>query len=212
MAQKDWVEWHEPYEDPDSYLSQRLAIVQGAIRDVLDAAPAGPIRAVSMCAGQGRDLLGVLEEHPRREEVHARLVELDPRNVAAALRTVTELGLGDTVEIVEADAADTSLYAGWVPAQLVLACGVFGNITDDDIEATVRALPMFCAPGATVIWTRHRIEPDLTPTLRRWFVDAGLAEVRFHSRDGFLFGIGVNRLEIAPPPFDPDRHLFTFFH
>ncbi|GHD35622.1 hypothetical protein GCM10010335_31060 [Streptomyces galbus] len=32
-----------------------------------------------MCAGQGRDLIGVLAGHPRRDDVRARLVELDEK-------------------------------------------------------------------------------------------------------------------------------------
>jgi hypothetical protein len=31
-----------------------------------------------MCAGQGHDVLGALPDHPRRGDVTARLVELDP--------------------------------------------------------------------------------------------------------------------------------------
>src|SRR5262245_23297137 len=60
----DWHEWHRAYDAPDSPLSQRLAVVQQYIRMVLDNAPPGPVRVVSMCAGEGRDLLGVLAEHP----------------------------------------------------------------------------------------------------------------------------------------------------
>jgi hypothetical protein len=30
----------------------------------------------------------------------------------------------------------------------VLVCGVFGNVSDDDVAATVRAMPSFLAPGA----------------------------------------------------------------
>jgi hypothetical protein len=208
----DWVEWHEPYEDPDSYLSQRLRTVQTEIRAALDVAPAGPIRVVSLCAGQGRDLLGVLADHPRRADVAARLVELDAHNASVARERVAELGLAASVEVVEGDAADTSLYVGAVPAEVVLACGVFGNITDEEIERTVRALPMFCAPGATLVWTRHRLEPDLTPAVRRWFGEAGFTEVSFHAPEDFLFGIGVARYDGEPAPFDPGRHLFTFFH
>src|SRR2546429_389313 len=62
----DWSEWHRAYDEPGSNLSQRLRIVQARIREVLDAAPPGPITAVSICAGQGRDLLEVLAVHPRR--------------------------------------------------------------------------------------------------------------------------------------------------
>ena len=83
-AGRDWLAWHDAYDVPGSPLAQRLGVVQGWIRRTLDQAPPGPVRAVSMCAGQGRDLIGVLSGHPRRAEVTARLVELDPRIAAAA--------------------------------------------------------------------------------------------------------------------------------
>jgi hypothetical protein len=41
--------------------------------------------------------------------------------------------------------------AGVVPAQIVVACGIFGNITGSGIQATVAALPSLCAPGALVL-------------------------------------------------------------
>jgi hypothetical protein len=84
VAQRDWVEWHRDYDDPGSLLSRRLELVQGHLRAELDHAPAGDIRLISLCAGQGRDVIGVLAGHPRRDDVRARLVELDERNVAVA--------------------------------------------------------------------------------------------------------------------------------
>ena len=76
------------------------------------------------------------------------------------------------VEIVTGDASDIDLYEAPVPAELVLVCGVFGNISDADIRHTIGTLPSLCAPDATVIWTRHRRPPDLTTEVREWFVDA----------------------------------------
>ena len=209
MNDSAWVTWHDEYDDPESYLSHRLALVRSRIRDALDASPAGQITVISMCAGQGRDLLGVLATHPRRNDVRARLVELDEHNVAYARATAREAGL-DAVDIVLADASQTNVYAGMVPADLVLACGVFGNITDADIQRTVRALPMMCAPGAIVIWTRHRREPDLTPTLRGWFADAGFHEVAFDTEPGFHFSVGTHRYTGEFTPFARYFRLFTF--
>ena len=137
--------------------------------------------------------------------MHARLVELDPRNCEAA-RTAAPPG----VEVVCGDASDTSSYAGAVPAALVLANGVFGNISDEHIVRTIGILPSLCAPGATVTWTRHRRPPDLTVDVRRWFLDAGFAEVAFEGSDEFVFGVGVNRLERAPDPFVPGVKMFDF--
>ena len=61
----EWVQWHEEYA-PGQPLALRLGLVQDLIRSALDERPPGPIRVISMCAGDGRDLLGVLAGHPRR--------------------------------------------------------------------------------------------------------------------------------------------------
>src|SRR5437867_2671389 len=80
----DWRTWHDEYDDPRSRMARRLHVVQTQIRAALDHSPSGPLRVISLCAGQGRDLLGVLADHPRRDDVRARLVELDARNTALA--------------------------------------------------------------------------------------------------------------------------------
>ena len=111
----DWVEWHRSYDEGGSDLSRRLLVVRRQIAGALDRAPVGPVRVVSMCAGQGRDLLGVLVDHPRRADVRARLVELDPRNADVARAA----GM-DNVEVVIGDASVTTAYDGMVPADVVL--------------------------------------------------------------------------------------------
>jgi len=127
-AQRDWYAWHDDYDRPGSGLAQRLEWVRERARAALDTAPPGPLRAISLCAGQGRDLIGALAGHPRRADVTARLVELDPRNTEVARRLASEAGLPG-IQIVTGDAALTSQYADLVPADLVLACGLFGNMT-----------------------------------------------------------------------------------
>jgi len=197
----DWQRWHEAY-DEDSSLARRLAVVQGRIRELLDRAQPGPIRVVSLCAGQGRDLLPVVAAHPRGPDVRARLVELDPRNVAA----IPPL---PDVEVVCADAALLSAYEGAVPADIVLACGVFGNVTAEDIRRTIEHLPMLCARGAAVIWTRGASDPDLRPAIRGWFAEHGFEEGFFLAEPG-SFGVGVHRLAGEPQALDPAVKLFTF--
>ena len=206
MTGSRWVEWHDAYRDPESMLSARLAVVRRWIAMTLDAAPTGPIRVVSACAGEGRDLLDVLANHPRAADVRARLVELDPE-LAARARVAAAAAVGADVEVVEADAGCTDAYAGAVPADLVLLCGVFGNVDDADIARTVAAAPMLCAPGATLVWTRHRNAPDRTPDIRRWFVDAGFDEVAF---EGESFGVGVARYAGDAVALEPGHRLFEF--
>jgi hypothetical protein len=207
MSQNDWFSWHSPYDDPGSALSRRLAMVQARLAEALDRCRPGRVQVISMCAGQGHDILGVLARHPRADDIAARLVESDPRNTA-----VTRQGAAPFagVEVAEADAGCTDAYAGAVPADIVLACGVFGNISGDHVHRTVAALPRLCAPGAAVIWTRHRLEPDLTPRVRDWFCSAGFAEEAFDVSDDTLMAVGSHRLTGEALPFQGGQYLFGF--
>jgi hypothetical protein len=200
----DWMRWHADYDDAASPLAQRLRVVQEQIRDVLDRAPAGPLTVVSMCAGQGRDLLEVLATHPRRDDVRARLVELDPGNVVVA----RSAGLAG-VEVVGSDAGLVDAYLGAVPADLVLACGVFGNITDADVERTVAVCGQLCRDGGTVVWTRHRRPPDLVPAICDWFERDGFDRVAVTAPE-LGYGVGAHRRTRAPERLEAGARMFTF--
>jgi hypothetical protein len=207
---RDYLSWHEDYERPGSSLQRRLVIVIRMIRRALDELPPGPVRVVSLCAGQATDLLGALDGHPRAGDVTGRLVELDPRNVEVARRRIGDLGLGDRLEVVEGDAGGSDAYVGAVPADLVLACGVFGNISDADVERTIRFLPSLCAPGAWVLWTRHPRDAALFDRLQGWLVESGLEPVELEVAADSTFGVGANRLVVDAPPLVAGQPLFTF--
>ena len=214
----DWVQWQRLYETPERVVAQRLLIVQRLIRDFLASRGCDEVRVASICCGQGRDILGVLADHPGRLSVSGRLIEQDPTNTEEAARRAHEAGL-DRIEIVTGDASVTDAYAGAVPADLVLVCGVFGNIPDDDVHRTIEALPQFCARDATVIWTRHRRCPDLTPTIREWFAQAGFVEIGFEStgaeapKPGAFppQSVGAHRWPRDPDVLELGKRLFTFF-
>jgi hypothetical protein len=209
-AVMDWVAWHLAYQDPESALSRRLECVRGHLAKAIDEAPAGQVSLVSLCAGQGHDVLGVLPGHPRRDDVQAVLVEFDPSNAGLARRGADEAGLA-RVQVRAADAGAVANYADALPADVLLLCGIFGNITDTEIEQVVLAASAMCAPGATVIWTRHRREPDLTPRIRTWFAESGFDEVAFDALDTEgVVGVGVNRLSRPTLARRPDGQLFTF--
>jgi hypothetical protein len=211
LSMRDWVAWHEAYDDPASFLNVRLRMVRQRLSEAILAAPAGPVRLVSLCAGQGRDVIGVLPGHPRRDDVHAVLVESDPRNAGAARRAAVQAGLLQ-VEVREADAAAVASFADALPADVLLLCGIFGNVSDEDIKFTVEAASAMCRPGGTVIWTRHRRAPDLTPQIRAWFAASGFDELAFDALDteDRLMTVGANRLRRAATAGLPGRALFTF--
>ena len=203
-----WVSWHAAYEDPESDLSQRLLVVQHRVREAIDRTP-GPLSLISVCAGQGRDVIGVLAGHSRSSDVKAFLVELDDHNVGVARRGAADAGLGG-VEVVQADASLTAVYRDALPADVLLLCGIFGNVSDEDVRTTVMNASRLCAPGAVVVWTRRRDSPDLTPAIRSWFEQAGFEELAFDSPGEDRFAVGTHRLVTDPLPFATDLRMFTF--
>lgn len=207
-GRRDWVRWHADYREPGSPLHRRLDEVRARIRAAVGPAPAAGFRLVAMCAGQGDDLLGALAGHPAAARLAGRLVELDPVNAGILRERIAVSGL--PWEVVEADAADPDAYAGAIPADLVLACGVFGNIPDADVLRTIAALPAFCRPQATVIWTRHRQPPDLTPRVRAALAQAGFRERAHVAPDDVEWSVGVHRYERDTPGPLPAGPLFRF--
>jgi len=206
---KDWVEWHQPYEDADSALSHRLRTVQQQLRDALADRSGLSTRIVSICAGQGDDVIGVLAAHSGQSDITADLIELDIRNVEIARRRVGELGLRE-VSVINRDAGDMATYTGVSPADVLMVCGVFGNIRVADMARTVATLPQLCRSGATVIWTRHTRPPDITPSIRRWFIDHGFDDDRFIAPDEYTWSVGVNTFRARPQPRTDTGRMFTF--
>ena len=204
----DWVVWHEAYADAASPLSRRLAVVRHRIGQVLDEAGDGPIRVLSLCAGDGRDVLPELASRPQLR-ASTTLVELDGRLAATAHDAGSRM---TDVDVRQGDAGDMGIYADVLPVDLLLLCGIFGNVSTDDIAATVAAVPTMLGAGGTVIWTRGWFadEQDLRPTIRRWFTDAGLTEIAFDG-DPERYGVGVASARVDRPvsSIEPGR-LFRF--
>lgn len=202
-----WVRWHEDYERPGSTQARRLQAVVGLLTDVFDAAPPGPIRVLSLCSGDGRDLAGALAGHPRAGDVTGVLVEADAALAAGAEANMSGVAPGLIVRC--ADAGDPASFADRAPADVVLLCGIFGNVAPADVAATVDAVPSLSAPGAAVLWTRHRRQPDVTPWIRQRFHDAGCPAEAFASSGPGGFAVGVQR--VASPSSAPlPARLFTF--
>ncbi|HKA49524.1 MAG TPA: class I SAM-dependent methyltransferase, partial [Candidatus Dormibacteraeota bacterium] len=210
MTLRDYRAWHDQYDNPASPLAERLRTVQGRLAELLDGAPPGPIRVISICAGQGRDVLAVLPRHPRRADVTVTLVELDSHNVHVARATASAEGL-TSAEVVQGDASISDTYESSAPADVVLVCGIFGNISDADVENTVRTVSMLCKTSAAIMWTRHRREPDLTRRIRRWLGEAGFVEIGFDALDNqSRSGVGTARLVGPPESWRAGHRFFTF--
>ena len=203
----DWHAWHEEYADPDSSLSRRLMVVRrllsGLVRQL------GPAqRVLSLCAGDGRDIIPVVAERTEEQRPELVLVELDPGLAAGAQKRAAEAAISATV--VVGDAGLSTTWRKHLPADLLMLCGIFGNVPDADIRRTILAAPAMLTPSGTAIWTRGAFrERDLRPQVREWFFDAGFDEVAFEAEPGG-YGVGVNQatgaVEIEPLP----PRLFAF--
>jgi hypothetical protein len=208
----DWVRWHQEYEDVGSSLARRRRVVQRNLRTALSEVAAdrdGEMRLISICAGDGGDVLPVLAGRPF---IRALLVELDRQLSDRARRTAAEFGLS-RVEIRTADAGATDVLLDFVPAHVVLACGVFGNITFDDARRTITTLPQLLAPGGIVIWTRGRADDGTDPSVRLCdvFSDLGFTRLSLTAPGDARFRVGMHRLDTAaadPPP--PGTRMFGF--
>lgn len=120
----DWFTWHDGYGGP---LGTRLRAVQAQLDFALAEASSSSIRIISVCAGQGHDVVGSLERFERRDSVEALLVELDERNVRAARQRIVEAGPSD-IAVEAADAGVTDVYRPITPAHIIMVCGVFGSL------------------------------------------------------------------------------------
>lgn len=205
---KDWHAWHEAYDDPTSSLARRLAVVRRRLTMALDAP--GQQRLLSLCAGDGRDVISVLADREAALPVSAVLVEQDEDLARRALEAATSRRLS-AVEVRCADAGGPSSFADLLPVDVLLLCGIFGNIDHEQVKEVIDVVPQMLVNGGFVIWTRGGSDPDRRPEIRRWFRAAGLAEIAFHGAPE-AFGVGVNRL--VSPSEAPERplpsRLFTF--
>ncbi|MFI5890388.1 SAM-dependent methyltransferase [Actinoplanes sp. NPDC051513] len=206
---KDWVRWHEDYEAPGSSLSRRLAVVREQLGGALAE---GPKSLLSICAGDGRDVLPMLASEPGGRSVRALLAELDAELADRARAAAAGLDL-PLVEVRTADAGATATYADVEPVDVLLACGVFGNVAEADMSRTVAALPALTNPGAIVIWTRGRGDEGADPSVevRARFRAEGFTELAFVAPDDARFRVGVCRRSGGDPVRLPAvPRLFSF--
>jgi len=205
---RDYEQWHRRYDDPTSDLSWRLRTVQGYLRQALDRYP-GPIRILSCCSGDGRDVVEVLAQRSDAERVSAVFVEAHPVIADRARQSVAAVAAH--VEVRTADAGVTDAYLGAVPAEVVLLVGIFGNISDTDLARTIAIAPALCRPAATLLWSRARAGGDLNDMVRARFTAAGFTELDYVTLDSDTWpAVGVVRYDGPPMPLPTGRQLFTF--
>ena len=210
---RDYEEWHEAYDDPNSSLSWRLRVVSELVAAAIDrhSEHSRQMRVLSACSGDGRDLLDVLARRSDTDRVSATLVELHPAIAERARRRAVTIGAN--IEVRTADAGLTDSYIGAVPADLVLMVGIFGNVDAADLARTIAALPQFCSPGATVIWSRGIAAGGNNDGIRAQFAEEGFVESDYRVFDVDQGGPAVGMATYTGPPVSlvPGTTLFRFY-
>ena len=210
MALRDYERWLGHYDDPSSGLSWRLRQVQAWLREELDRR-SGPLKVLSVCAGDGRDIIDVLAERDDASPVETVLLEAHPAIAERARQRAAAARL-QALTVRTCDAADTTSYAGAVPADVVLLVGIFGNISRTDLSRTIAAAPQFCSPGATLLWSRGRDQDDLNGEVRAEFTAAGFIELDYAAADlGSKPALARVRYHGPAVPLVAGQHLFTFW-
>jgi len=210
LSFNSWASWHDEYENEGSELHLRKRGVQEHIAAIVDESPAGPVTIVSVCGGQCREVIGALENHPRRADIQGRLVELDPDNAAFASEWAKRVGLVN-LEIFNGDASAAASYQGLPPVDIVVISGVFGHINNDDRVRLISFARQLLRKGGYVVWTSHSLGGGKVEEIREHFRNLEFNE-QSHATLSGKFGFTVTRSQYVgePVPFDPNAKIFTF--
>ena len=207
----EWSDWHDAYQDTSSELVGRMTGVRRHVAAIVAEAPAGPVTVLSICGGQGRELIGALEGHPRKGDVRGRLVELDADNTAFASRWAAKAGLSG-LEVVTGDASVGASYEGLAPVDLVVISGVFGHLSTSDRLHLIDFTRQLCRTGTAIVWTSHLSNHGPAEWLRRAFLERRFEELEHGLVPGDAFQFTVTRSSYtgAQQLFDPNEKIFTF--
>ncbi|CAN5909888.1 hypothetical protein BH11VER1_BH11VER1_09820 [soil metagenome] len=208
----DWSDWHQRY-DLSTSLAVRLRIVIEQIAAAIDECSAGPVTIVSLCAGDGRDVIGALAEHKRRADINAWLLDTHKDSLARGEALAEEQGLAGQLRFLEADAGLLGNYANIVPADIILLSGFLGHIRQHDIPSLIASLPMLCKVGGFVIWNKHLVANDgpvAVLAIREILARAQFEEIQFQVTEIDGYAVGRARFCGRSLELDATRVFFEF--
>lgn len=149
---KDWQAWHDAYDEPGSSLARRLEVVRRRLDVVLDLVSSPAPRLLALCAGDARDVVPVLAARADGDQIDVTLVELDDELASRAVNAAKAAGLTRVV-VRRGDAGDPASFSDFVPVDVLMLCGIFGNVEHASVADIARAVPAMVLLGGYVIWT-----------------------------------------------------------
>lgn len=175
---EDWAKWPDRYDD-SLPLQVRLAAVRAQVSAFLDECPPGPVRILSLCSGDGRDVLPVVSAHARLRDVEVWCIDANAKTLDRGKESARQAGLQRKTHFVQADAGLAASYADVVPADLVILSGMLGHLTSHDALNLFHRLPALCRTNGSVLWSRlnRGIGNRQIPALREVLRESGFEEV-----------------------------------
>ena len=159
----------------------------------------GPIRILSLCAGDGRDVFARAGGRDRRCGTRRRWSS----STTSSPTSPDDGSPHDGIEVRHGDAGDWRGSSTFCPS--TCCCSAASSATSRSLTFARRSPPCprcsLQGHGDLDPWP-VRPDEDLRPTIRRWFADAGLSEVAFDG-DPERFGVGVARKGTGPASTSP---------
>jgi hypothetical protein len=210
VGRNTWNNWPKRAYERASY-RQRLAAVEFHLRESLDLAPAGQVRIIALCAGDGRDVINVVGSHPRCHEVSAWLVEADGNSIQTGTSWARAAGLQDNVRFLHCDATSYATYLGIAPADILLVCGVWGHVPPEERNSVIDACKAICRPGGVVIWTRGvRLGMARLHEICHLFTPSTWEQVRLTVTSTAKWAVATHRLLESAEKLPTSGRIFHF--
>jgi hypothetical protein len=132
--------------------------------------------------------------------------------VEAGRRAAQIAGIENQIEFIHGDATKSRTYQGIIPADLVLACGVFGNVRMRHISHLIFRLRSLCRSGSFLVWTRVLSRDGLreVETIRDLLQKAAFEQVCLEFSDVTNHFIGSHRYVGINQPLTKRKRLFKF--
>lgn len=189
----------------------RLAGVQQHLAEAITSCPNAAVRVTSLCAGDGRDVIGTLATHPRCGNVRATLFELNPISIANGRAQIEATGLTHVVKFVAGDATRYDSYRKVGRADILLVCGVWGHVPPHERDEMMRAIRGLVQPGGIVIWTRGAAKGAARlEEIKTLFDPPDWKEVRFDITPDGKFAVASYRLVGPGVELPPTGAIFNF--
>jgi hypothetical protein len=178
---------------------------------------------VSVCAGDGRDVIQVLSGELSELPVRALLVESEPELARRGEAQAVSAGVSDRVLFRCRDATRMESYQGYVPADVLVMAGVLGNVPSRAYPDLARTAATLLRRGGFLLWTQRRFSGAIDAEYREF--RAALAANQFLSMfadetlagpGGVSYLVATEQLATTPPEpakdplfqfsdFDPDK-------